>query len=173
MHRMTPNWTWKLHGQKYSICTKPLRPKFLVRFAIWLAVSKIQHVQGQQKSEMHWTENLPWTLNSQKYSIYTKCLPHEAQILVDFTLRLAVSEIQHVQDWRKSEMHWMNPNWTWTLNSQNYSRYTKYLPPRPKYWSVSLYDYPFLRYNILGRQKSEIHRMSPNWIWRFHNIPVH
>ncbi len=144
MHQMTPIWTWKLNRQKYSICTKYLitsEAQILVRFAIRLAVSKIQHLQSQWKLEIHrMTPNWTWRLNSQKYSIYTKCLPHEAQILDCFTLRLAISEIQHVQDWRKSEMHRMTPNWTWRINSKKYFIYTKYLPPRPKYWSVSLYD---------------------------------
>ncbi len=31
------------------------------------------------------------------------------------------------------------PNWTWTLNSQKYSIYTKYLHVRPKFCSVSFY----------------------------------
>ncbi len=56
-----------------------------------------------------------------------------AQILVRFALRLAVSETQHVQGGRKSEMHRMIPNWTWTLNSQKYSMYTKYLPWCPNF----------------------------------------
>ncbi len=67
----------------------------------------------------------------------------EAQILVRFALRLAVSEIQGLQ---KSEMHRVTPNWTWTLNSQKYSIYTKYLPLRSKFWSVSLYEQWFPRY---------------------------
>ena len=40
----------------------------------------------------------------------------------------------------------MTPNWTWTFNSQKYSIHTKYLPLRPIFWSVSLYNYPFPRY---------------------------
>ncbi len=62
---------------------------------------------------MHWmTPRCTWALDSQKYLIYTECLP-EAQILVCFGLQLAVSEIQHVQGQRKSEMHRM------TLNEMN------------------------------------------------------
>ncbi len=57
----------------------------------------------------------------------------EAQILVRFALRLAVSETQHVQDGQKSEMQRMTLNLTWALNSQKYSIYTKYLPLRPKF----------------------------------------
>ncbi len=75
-------------------------------------------------------------------------LPQEVQTLVSFALQLAVSEIQHVQGGHKSEVHRMTLNWTWTLNSQKYSIYTKYSPQRPKFWSVLLYDYPFSRYNM-------------------------
>ena len=44
----------------------------------------------------------------------------------------------------------MNPNWSWTLNTLKYSvyRYTKYLPLRPKFWSVLLYDQRFSRYKV-------------------------
>ena len=63
--------------------------------------------------------------------------------MVRFALWPVVSKIQGRQ---KSEMHWMTPNWTWTLNSQKYPVYIKYLPQRPKFWSVSLYDQRFLRH---------------------------
>ncbi len=90
------------------------------------------------------TSNWTWTLNCQNYPVYTKYLHHlEAQILVRFALRLAVTEIQNVQGQRKSEMHWMTPNWAWRLNSQKYSIYTKYLPLRSKCWFVLLYDQLF------------------------------
>ncbi len=55
----------------------------------------------------------------------------------------------------------MTPTWIWTLNSQNYRysiyMYIEYLPQRPKFWSVLLYDY-----EIQGRQKLEMHQMTPN-----------
>ncbi len=38
----------------------------------------------------------------------------EAQSLDSFALQLAISEIQGGQ---KSEMQWVTPKWTWTLNS--------------------------------------------------------
>ncbi len=40
--------------------------------------------------------NWTWTLNSQKYPAYTRYLPREAQILVRFALRPAVSKISHI-----------------------------------------------------------------------------
>ncbi len=68
---------------------------------------------------------------------YSYC---KVQILVRFALRLAVSEIQHVQGQWKLEMHRMTPKWTWRLNSQNYPVSTTYLLQRAKFWSVLLCD---------------------------------
>ena len=34
----------------------------------------------------------------------------------------------------------------WTLNGKNYPVYTNYLPRKPWFWSVLLYDQPFSRY---------------------------
>ena len=55
----------------------------------------------------------------------------------------------------------MTPNWPWTLDSQKYFIYTKDLAPEDQIFvcftlrlSVSV---------IHGRQKSEMHRMTPNW----------
>ena len=56
-------------------------------------------------------------------------------MLVRFTLRLAVSEIQD----RQSEKHRMTTNWTWIRNRQKYPVYTNEWPPSPKLWAVSLY----------------------------------
>ena len=43
----------------------------------------------------------------------------------------------------KFEMH---PKWSWRLNSQKYLAYSNYLPQRPTFWSLSLYDQPISRY---------------------------
>ncbi len=51
-------------------------------------------------------------------------------------------------------MHRMTPNWSWTLNSQKYSIYTKYLPLRYKFLSVSLYALPFPRYKVVNMVKN-------------------
>ncbi len=45
-------------------------------------------------------------------------------------------------------MHWLTSDWPWTLNGQKYAVYGKHLTARPKFWSVSLYGQPFLRYTI-------------------------
>ncbi len=70
-------------------------------------------------------------------------LTHEVQIFVRFALRLGVSKIQGRQ---KSEMHRVTPNWISTLYSQKYLIYTKCLPLRSIFWSISLYDQRFPRY---------------------------
>ncbi len=49
-----------------------------------------------------------------------------------------------------------DPNWSWTLSSQKYSRYTNFLPLRPKFWSIFLRTAVF---KIKG-QKSEMHWMT-------------
>ena len=67
----------------------------------------------------------------------------EAHVLVRFALRTALFKVQSL---RKSKMHRITPGWTWTFNSQKYLVYTKHLPLRPKFWSVSLYHQRFPRY---------------------------
>ncbi len=80
-------------------------------------------------------------------------LTTEAHIVVRFALRLTVSEIKHVQCHQISEMHQMTSNCTWTVNSQKYSIYTAYLPPRPTFSSILLYDQPFPRYKVAKNRK--------------------
>ena len=71
-----------------------------------------------------WLQNDLWTLNSQRYSYSThrKCPPGsahpEVQILLHFTLRPAIFEIQ---DLKIRKMYWMTSDWSWTLNSQKVS----------------------------------------------------
>ncbi len=43
----------------------------------------------------------------------------------------------------------MTTNRTWTLNSQRYPVYVKYLPHRPRVWSVLMYDQRFRRYKVV------------------------
>ncbi len=69
---MTPNWTWRLKSQKYSIYTEA---QILVRFALRLAVSKIQYVQGRRKSVMHHI-----TPNSRPACVYTAELDAVMQV---------------------------------------------------------------------------------------------
>ena len=57
----------------------------------------------------------------------------------------------------------MTTNWNWTLNSQKYSLYTKYLPTEAQM---------FVRFalrlavsELQGHQEPEMSRMTPNWTW--------
>ncbi len=124
----------------------PQEVQILIRFDLRLAVSKIQHVQGRWKSEMHrMNQNWNWTLNSQKFSIYTKIHTPEAQALVRFTLRLATfrdttctwsAKRSGCTEWPQTELEHLTVK----------SVYTKDLPMRSKFWSVSLYDQRFPGY---------------------------
>ncbi len=77
-----------------------------------------------------------------------KRLTSEAEILVYFAVWTLVFKLQGP---RKSVMHWMTPNYTWTLNSQKYFIYTIYLLQTLKFWSVS--PDRFSRYKVTKNQK--------------------
>ena len=151
MHRITPNRTGTLNSQQYPVYTKdlPLRPKFWSVSLYDYSFPRYRVIKNQKCTE--WPQ-IEIEHLSQKYTIYSKS--SGAQIMVCLALQQAVSEIQGRQ---KSEMHWMTPNWTGTLNSQKYPVYTKDLPPRPKFWSAF--------FKIYGRRKSELHWMTPIWTW--------
>ncbi len=91
----------------------------------------IRLTENRKCTEWPKTEHL--TVKSTLYTLNNR----EVRIFVSFVLRSAVFNIQGR---RKSQMHWKNPNWTWTFNSKNYPVYTKYFLQSPKFWSVSLYD---------------------------------
>ncbi len=63
----------------------------------------------------------------------------------------------------KIEVYRMKPNWTWTLNSQEYPFYTKYPwgpnfgPFRPM---ISRFRHTSTRFVKIG-----MHQMTPNWTW--------
>ncbi len=122
---------------KSTLYTLNIYPEaqIVIRFALRLAVPEI-HEQGRWNSEMH--RMIQTELKHLTVSIYSilyiqQLLTSEDQIWVLSTLRLTVSEIQHVQGRRKSEMHRMTPNRTWTLNSSNYFINTEYLPLGSKF----------------------------------------
>ena len=68
-------------------------------------------------------------------------------------------------------MHRITPNWPCTLNSQKYPMYTKYLPMRSKFWSVSLHDQRFPRYRTFYDSpltpKKEQQNCQKSKIWNF------
>ncbi len=94
-------------------------------------------MQGCWKSKIHqWPQRDLKYLNV-KSTLCTLCT-HEARICVRFALRPAVFKIQGRC---KSEVSRMTPDWPWTLNSQTYPIYIKWVSLRPKFVSVLLYDF--------------------------------
>ena len=82
----------------YTLNTYPWGPNF---GPVRSTISRFRNTWSP-KIKMHWmTPKWSWTLNSQKYSIYTKYLPLRPKFC--FTLKLAVSEIQHAPGLWKSE----------------------------------------------------------------------
>ena len=59
-----------------------------------------------------------------------KRLTSEAEIWVYFAVWILDFKIQGP---RKSELHWLTPNWTWTLNNQKCFIYTRYLAQALKF----------------------------------------
>ena len=126
MHRVTPNWTWTLNSQKYSIYTKdlPQRPKFWVRFTLCVAVSEIQ---CQQNMEMHrMTPNWTWTFDSQKYTVYMTYLPLGPKFWSVFLYDLPfprcnmnkVGEKRKCTEWPQTELEHLTVKSTlYTLNT--------------------------------------------------------
>ncbi len=156
---MTPNETWTLNNDKDSVCTNdlPLRLKFwsILLFDHWLSRYKVG-----LKSEMdRMTPNWIWTLNSQN-TLYTLNTQPWGPNFGPFRSTISRFRDTTCTNHQKLEMHRMTPNWTWTLNSQKYSIYTKYLPLRPKFSSVLLYDHPFPRYKVAENWRCTD---DPNW----------
>ncbi len=82
----------------------------------------------------------PWTLRGE-IKIPHICVTNvpESQIWPHFALQPTVFKIL-LDDWTLDD---------WTLTSPNYLAHTKYLLPRSKFWSVSPYGKPFLRYKVV------------------------
>ncbi len=132
--------------------------------------SRYEVVEKSECMERPQNELNTW-VSSQKYLHALNTFSSEAQILVCFALRLAVSKILGHQ---KSEMHWMTPNWASTLNSQKYFMYTTYLSLGP---ICTLHTYPwgpnfgpfcpttsiFQDTWCTRLPKIGMHRMTPNW----------
>ena len=110
--------------------------QILVRFVLWPAVFKIQGYKNWKCTEWSQIELEHLTVKSTLHILNT--YPWDPNF-GQFCSTISRFRDNYVQGYKKSEMHQMTPNWTWTLNSQKYTIYTKYLPLRPKFWSVSLY----------------------------------
>ncbi len=57
--------------------------------------------------------------------------------------------LKKLQNWKFCKVHCMTSNQTQGIRHQKYPTYVHYSTPSPKFSSVSLYDYPFLRYRHL------------------------
>ncbi len=136
---MTPNWTWRLNNHKYSITLNayPRGPNF---GPFRSTISRFRDTTCTRSAKIVNAPNDPkLNLNTQQSKVLSTylILTPDVQIFFRSAVRSAVFKIQGR---RKSDMHRKTPNWTWTLNSQNYPVYTKYFPQRSKCWSVSLCD---------------------------------
>ncbi len=60
---------------------------------------------------------------------------------------------KEIQSRQKLKMLRMIPKRHWTLNSQKYCIYTKYLPLRLKCWSILLHDHWFSRHKVGENRK--------------------
>ena len=108
----------------HTLNTYPMRPKCWCFSLYDYPFPRYKVDQNRKQTEWPQTELKHLTVKVTLYTI--EWSPPGAHIVVRFALRPAICEIQGR---RKSEMHRMTPNWTWTLNSQKYPVYTKYLPP--------------------------------------------
>ncbi len=150
-HRTIPKWPSTLQGHMCPICVTSIHESHIsLRFALRPAVFEIQAILRQ---EHRMTPNWSWTLQGQ----ITPYRYNNCPRVPSFTLFRSTSnrfqvtghfDTSALNDPKMTlntghqilEMHPMTPNWTWTLNSQKYSIYTKYLPLRPKFCSVLLYN---------------------------------
>ena len=109
-------------------------------------------MQDRQKLETHWKTQTDLEHLTEISTLYAERLTTEAEILVRFAAlrpfdfrdtrypkinqKCTETEIEHLIVKMRNAPS--DPNWT--LNSQNYSILTKYLPQRPKFWCVLVYD---------------------------------
>ncbi len=136
LHWIAPNWHWILNSQRYFIYARYL-PQTLKFSAVlhndwlftWYKVVKNRKCTGHHQTER---EHL-----RVKSFLYTLSIYLGGPNFSPFCLMAS-----GFQDERSPKIGNTpnNPNWTWTLNSQIYCLYTKHLPLRPKFWSISLYD---------------------------------
>ncbi len=135
---MTPNGTWTLNSQMYlrTLNAYPRGPNF----GPFRSTISVFHKIAENRKCTEWpqTELEHLTVKS---SVYTLNTYPRGPNFAPFRSTIKI------QGCRKSETHRMTPTWTWTLNSQKYSVYTKYLPMRRKFCSVSLFDQRFQRYH--------------------------
>ncbi len=94
------------------------------------------------------TPEWPWTFNSQNYSVYIlSAYPWNLNFWLVGLYEQPFSRY-NVLDNRKVGNVPMTSKLSRTFSSQRYPVYitSMYLPKRPRFWSVSLYDQPAARY---------------------------
>ncbi len=93
-------------------------------------------------------DDLKMTLNSEKYfaHIHSVLTPTANFRSISLYYGQLFSEYRFVKTRKYRNLHRMTPDWLWTLNGKKHPVYTKYLPLRPKFWSVLLEGQPFSRY---------------------------
>ncbi len=120
------------------------------------------------KMEMHrMTSKWTWTPNSLKYSIYTKYLPLGANF---GPFRSTISHFRYTTCTKSSKISNApnDPNWTsiehLTVKGTLYTIDT--YPWSPNFGPLRSTTSRFRDTTCTrGRRKSEMHRMTPNWIW--------
>ncbi len=153
MYRLTSHWPLKtLKSQKYPIYNNkvPPRPKFgcLLLYTRSLKIEKKKQTKKKRKCPK-WPKKYFEHLTIKGTLMHLVLVPG-AQLFVRFAPPPAVWRCHKFykcplttmlnNQKQKSEMHRMTSKWPQTLHSQKYVEYTKYLSPRPKFWSASLYS---------------------------------
>ncbi len=148
---MTSDWLWTLNDQTYPIYTKYLR----LRFKFWSVSLYNQSFSRRKVGENQ--QCTEWPQNDMKYLTVKRTLYMLLYIYSCIKVLIPRLNIRSVSlydqpftrydvvEMGKIEMHRLTSDWPWTLNGQKYPVYTEYLPPSPKFWSVSLYWQPFSR----------------------------
>ncbi len=119
---------------------------------------------------MHWMiSDRLWTLNAQTYPIYTKYISPRSKFCSfgSTTSHFIDGRISKIQNAPKLLKIRKIGN---VLEGQKYPVYAKYLPPRPNFWSISLYAHPVSRYKVVENQKKIGN--APNDFSDFKNLTV-
>ena len=131
-------WVSIIHKSQISVC-----------FALRPVVFEIQGISR----EVHGM--IQMTLNPTRSNVPYICITStsESQISLRFALRPTIFEIRGIlPEIEKIRNTPFDLKFT-KFNCKKYPVYSKYLLPRPKFWSVSLYGYMFLRHKIIENPK--------------------
>ncbi len=171
IHRMTPNWSWKLNSQRYYVYIKYLppvpnfgplhstiRPNFSSVLLYDLPFSRYKIAENEKFRKCTESPQTHLEILTVKGTSYTPSnYPRGpnlgfAQRPVWDTNLSKIGKIGNAPNDLKCH---------WTLKTQKYLAYTKYLVPRPKFWSVSIYWQPFFRYRVVKNRKN---RKYTEWL---------